>query len=314
MKKLMSGLLLCSLMSTMPGATVIAGEITKEVRVKKIEKENLDLIFKEFKKTVQIDGIGFEIALSDLVDKVIENKYAISDVQLYLAQNSSKEEFNKFNELLDLTLEDTGALSELSQEELSFLLSNTFSKTSTTGSNFMSCAAGMGIGVPLIAVGLILGITALVNATASKEIVTKEYIQKRKDLAKEYLNTIADLEFEITTYESDKIYYRDEIVELQRRIDSGNYSSNEIEEMNQLIRDYEFLITDADALIGEVNVDINYFVSKHDSDVTLLDDEEISSLLRVDEKRSNAGKQALVAGIAGGVGAFFAGFSASDCN
>jgi hypothetical protein len=90
----------------------------------------------------------------------------------------------------------------------------------------MSCKIGVGVGVPLIAVGVIMGIVSIANATASKEAVTQEIISRKRNTNDDYLNTLADLEFERSTYESDIIYYQDEIDELQRRIDSGPLLSN----------------------------------------------------------------------------------------
>ena len=144
--------------------------------------------------------------------------------------------------------------------------------------------------------------------------MTQDFIDRRRRLTNDYLNTQADLELEITTYESDIIYYQDEIDELQRRIDSGEYDSEEIEQMYLLIRDYEFFISDSHALIGEVNVDIAYFENQFNSDISELDLEEVSALNEVDEKKANSSKQALTAGIIGGVGAVFATVGLSDCN
>ena len=178
----------------------------------------------------------------------------------------------------------------------------------------MSCGVGLGVGIPLLAVGVIIGIIALVNATASKEIVTQKYIAKRTEATNSYLNTKADLELEISRYQSDAIFYQDEIEELQRKIDAGNLTAEQIEQMKLDIREYEFRISDANALIGEVQVDLNYFNSKFDSDMGTLNSEEVSQRSRVDEKHRASGKQAIVAGVAAALGGAFVLSSVNDCN
>lgn len=278
------------------------------------KKQNVEAIFSEFKKNVFIGGKDMKIATEVLVDKLIDSKVTSGELQLYVAKNSSQEAYNSFNEMLDTTLEDVDSLEDLGKDDLSFVLQNAFEKTHSTGSNFMSCSAGKTIGLPLIAVGVVLGIIAMVNASASKELVTQEYIEQKRRKQQDYLNTVADLELEITTYESDIIYYEDEITELQRRIDSGNYSQAEVEQMRLLQRDNEFFISDARALIGEVNVDLVYFENQYSADLANLEVEEASELNRVDERRAAASKQGIAAGIVGGIGAVFAVAGLSDCN
>lgn len=277
-------------------------------------KATVETAFTEFKKSVFVNGNDMNVATELLVSKLIDSKVTSGDLQLYVAKNSSQEAYNNFNEMLDTTLEDVNTLQELGKDEMAFVLQNAFEQTHSTGSNFMSCSAGKTLGIPLLAVGVVLGIISIVNASASKELVNQEFLDIKRRKTNDYLNTIADLELEITTYESDIIYYQDEITELQRRIDSGNYSSEEIEQMHLLIRDQEFFISDSRALIGEVNVDLTYFENQYASDLEDLEVEEVSELNRVDERRENASKQGLIAGIAGGIGAVFLISGLSDCN
>lgn len=312
MKKLVTHTLLSAFLLTSAITPLHAAQkIQLETVSKKTTVENA---FKEFKKSVYVDGNDFEIATQLLVDKLIESKATSGELQLYVAKHSTKESYQKFNELMDLALEDVDNLQDLSQEDMSFILKNAMEKTTSTGSNFISCAAGKSIGLPLLAVGVVLGIIALANSTASKELVTQEYLEKKRQKTDDYQNTIADLELEVTTYESDIIYYQDEIDELNRRINSGNYSDTEIEEMYKLIRDYQFFISDSHALIGEVNVDIAYFENEYTSDITTMDLQEASELERVDELKKNSSKQAIAAGIIGGVGAVFGAIGMADCN
>ncbi len=310
MKKLISTSMLGVLLFTTTITPTYAMTTTPVVS----KKQNVEAIFSEFKKNVFIGGKDMKIATEVLVDKLIDSKVTSGELQLYVAKNSSQEAYNSFNEMLDTTLEDVDSLEDLGKDDLSFVLQNAFEKTHSTGSNFMSCSAGKTIGLPLIAVGVVLGIIAMVNASASKELVTQEYIEQKRRKQQDYLNTVADLELEITTYESDIIYYEDEITELQRRIDSGNYSQAEVEQMRLLQRDNEFFISDARALIGEVNVDLVYFENQYSADLANLEVEEASELNRVDERRAAASKQGIAAGIVGGIGAVFAVAGLSDCN
>ena len=312
MKKLISSTVLGMLLFTTSTTPLYAA--TANVKNVSVKKVSVDSAFNEFKKSVFINGNDMKIATETLVDQLIDSKVTSGELQLYVAKNSSQEAYNNFNEMLDTTLEDVGSLQDLGKDDLGFVLQNAFERTHSTGSNFMSCSAGRTIGLPLLAVGVVLGIISLVNSTASKEVVTQEYIDLRRKKNNDYLNTVADLELEITTYESDIIYYQDEIDELNRRIDSGNYSSEEVEQMYLLIRDNEFFISDAHALIGEVNVDLSYFENEYTTDLAELELEEVSELNRVDEKKAGASKQGIAAGIVGGLGAVFAVAGLSDCN
>lgn len=307
MKKLVSSTLLSAFLMT----TTISPAYSAEKLSKKL---SVDDVFNEFKTSVFIKGEKMDEATQKLVSKIIDSKMTSGELQLWVEKNTSKESYNKFNQVLDTTLEDVDSLSDLGQEDISFILKNAFEKTSATGSNFMSCSAGKTLGLPLLAVGIVLGIIALANASASKEVVTQEYIDKRRDKNNQYLNTVADLELEISTYESDVIYYNDEIVELQRRIDSGEYSDEEVEHFFALIRDNQFFISDANALIGEVQVDLAFFENQYATDVASLEIEEVSALNRVDEKKANASKWGVTAGIVGGVGAVFTVAGLADCN
>ncbi len=293
-------------------SNAIAQEVKPISSIQKVD--SLQQLVSKFKHEVYVEGKNMNASLQKLSKTILDQQYTISDLQLFVQMNATEQEVSKFNRTLDIALVDVKDMKQLSTEELSFILKNAMVSTTEVGANFMSCGTGMGIGVPLIAVGLIIGIVALVNATASKEIVTQKYIDKRNEMNKEFLNTKADLELEITTYESDKVFYQDEINELQRRIDSGLYGAVEIENMKKTIREYEFKISDANALIGEVNVDIRYYTDKYTADSASLSKEELSAVARVDEKRANSGKQAIAAGVAAALGAGFVLAGVNDCN
>ncbi len=311
MKRLLTSALMCSILVASPYNASFAKEISSSAQIK---KQSASDIFAEFKRNIFVRGMNVDLASSQLVEQFMANGLGIMDLQMYVAKNSSKKDYANFKKMLDLTLEDMDSMKDLGKEELSFILQSSLQKTSSTGSHFISCSAGLGVGIPLIAVGLIVGLSAMVNSTASKEVVTRDYINRRQELSDEYLNTAADLELEIATYEADIIYYEDEMDELQRRIDSGLYSTADIEEMNKLMRDYRFNITDSYALIEEVKVDQRYFDSKYTTDADLLDKDEINALSEVDSKHKKAGVQAITAGIIGGVGAIFTAIGSMDCN
>jgi hypothetical protein len=308
MKKLLSLAMLCTFLAANPMNVAFAQEVAQTT------KKPIELIFNEFKTALFINGVELEKATEVLVDKLVDQKITTGELQFYVAKHSSQNDYKKFNEMLSLSLEDIDTLDELGEDDLSFILQNTLETTNSTGSNFMSCSMGTGVGIPLIAVGLILGISALTNSSASKAVVTKDYLAKKQTLATDYLNTIADLELEVTTYQSDIIYYQDEINELNRRIDTGLYSVSEIEDMHQLIRDYTYFVTDAQALIGEVGIDLTYFHNQFSVDSDIMSQDEVAALSEVDDRHAKAGKQAIAAGVIGGVGTVFAALGAGDCN
>lgn len=307
MKKFISSTLLSAVLLT----TTVSPAYSAE---KLATKMTVDQVFNEFKTSVFIKGEKMDDATNKLVSKIIDSKMTSGELQLWVAKNTSAESYKKFNEVLDTTLEDVDSLSDLGQEDMSFILKNAFEKTSATGSNFMSCAAGKTVGLPLLAVGVVLGIIALANASASKEVVTQEYIDKRRKQNTDYLNTVADLETEVTTYESDIIYYQGEVEEYTRRINSGEYSPEEVEQFYLIIRDNEFFISDSHALIGEVQVDLTFFENQYASDVQSIEVEEVSALNRVDERKASASKFGVAGGIIGGLGAVFTVAGLADCN
>jgi hypothetical protein len=307
MKRTVASILLFSMLAINPYHQVFAKSLVQN-------ETKLESIFNEFKKKVYVEGEKSEKATEVLVEKILNEKITTGDLQLYIATNSNQEEFNRFNQMLETSLAGVENLSDLPASELSFILKQSLAQTTSTGANFMSCSAGLGVGVPLIAIGVILGLTALANATASKEVVTQQYLEDKQALTTDYYNLIADLAFETATYEADIIYYQDEIDELNRRINSGMYSQNEVENMHKLIRDYTFKITDATALIAEVKVDVDYFHQKYALDIKTMETKEVSALNEVSDKHRRSGKQAMVAGIMGGVGTIFTAIGSRDCN
>jgi len=307
MKRTIALAVLFAFLSANPLHTAFA----KSISTKETKLEN---IFSEFKQKVYVEGEKSEVATEVLAEKILTEKITTGDLQLYIAKNSNQEDFNRFNQMLETSLDGIDNLSDLPASELSFILKQSLAQTSSTGANFMSCSAGLGVGIPLLAIGVILGLTALANATASKEVVTQQYLKEKQELSTDYYNVIADLAFENATYEADIIYYEDEIDELNRRINSGLYSQSEVENMHKLIRDYTFKITDAHALISEVQVDVDYFHQKYALDIQTMQAQEVSALNEVTEKNRRAGKQAMVAGIMGGVGTIFTAIGSRDCN
>ena len=268
----------------------------------------------QFKHAVFVEKKNASASIEKLAQTLIEKNYTISDLQLFVQLNATKKESEKFNEVLNIAIEDAQDMKDLSAKDLTFLLQNAMASTNTTGAHFMSCGIGLGIGIPILAVGVIVGIIALVNSSLSKEVITQQHITKRSEATTSYLNTKADLELELTTYNSDIIFYQDEIAELNRKISTGLYTTTEIEQMKIDIRDYQFFISDKVALIGEVNVDIDYFNSKYESDITKLNQDEVSGRLRVDEKIKNSRTQAIVAGISTALGTSFLLGGIKDCN
>jgi uncharacterized protein YoaH (UPF0181 family) len=295
-------------------STSISNAFAKEQSIDVKPKSSIKVLMNEYKTDVLLNGESSNKAIKRLIDGIVSKGLSSGDLFQYVAQNSSQKQFDHFNSLLSLTLDGTEDLSSLSEKDLAFLLENSMHTMEVTGANFMSCSAGLSVGIPILVTGLILGLTALANSIASKEVVTKEYLEKKQALANDYNNTIADLNLEVATYEADIIYYNDEITELNRRIDSGLYSDQQVETMRQLLRDYTFKISDSNALIQEVLVDINYFTTQYPIDVDTLEATEASAYIEFDEKKMNAKKQAITAGIIGGVGTFFTAVGAQDCN
>lgn len=314
MKRILSLTLATSMLIHTTGAFA-ANALIEAKPATTIERvDGLQNLVNQFKHDVYASGQSVDAAIKKLSSKILEEQYSITDLQLFVQMNAEPAQVQKFNQTMNVALSDVQSIEALTSEELAFVLKNAMVSTNQTGANFMSCTVGLGIGVPLIAVGVIVGIIALVNATASKELVTKDYVERRNSAATKYLNTKADLELEITTYESDIIFYQDEIAELQRQISSGNYGAIEIEKMKQTIREYEFLISDARALIGEVKVDLDYYAAKFETDSETFNKEELAALGRVDERKANSGKQAIVAGVAAALGSVFVFGSIGDCN
>ncbi len=268
----------------------------------------------KFKSDVFAKGADFQVSLQKLSQELLESEVSVADLQLYVYENATEQEKRKFDEVVSLTLDDVDSLSELHPKELSSIVSEAVSAGTETGSNFMSCSTGLGIGIPLIAAGLVVGTIALIHATANKEVVAQKFLNDRKKMNEDYLNVKADLEYEISVYESDIVYYQDEIAELQRMIRTGQYHPADVEFFYQEIREYEFLISDARALIGEVNVDLDFFNSKFDADLDILNSSEENKKALVDKRKQNAGKLAIASGVSAGLGSLFVFAGSYDCN
>lgn len=283
--------------------------------IEKVAK--LKQLMSSLKQEIYVSKQSSAASLQKFTKALIDGDFTVTQLQLLVQSNATKKEYELFQKLLFLAYtnaEKDKKLGSMAPQDLNVLVTSALKSTSSQGANFLGCSTGLGVGIPLVIVGVTIGVISLINATASKAVVTERYIQRRADVTTEYLNTIADLDLENKTFESDIIYYQDEIRELQRQINSGLYSTNDEELMRQDIRELEFQISDAVALQKEVKVDVDYYNSKYDADVKQLDQEELNGLARVDERKRNAGKQAIAAGIVTGLGAGFVAAGAKDCN
>lgn len=283
--------------------------------IEKVAK--LKQLMSSLKEEIYVSKQSSAASLQKFTKVLIDGDFTVTQLQLLVQSNATKKEYELFQKLLFLAYtnaEKDKKLGSMAPQDLNVLVTSALKSTSSQGANFLGCSTGLGVGIPLVVIGVTLGVISIINATASKTIVTDKYIQKRSDVTTQYLNQIADLELENKTFESDIIYYQDEIRELQRQINTGLYSIDDEELMRQDIRELEFQISDAVALQKEVDVDINYYNKQYDADFNKLDQEELNGLNRVDERKRNAGKQAIGAGIIASLGAGFVAAGAKDCN
>ncbi len=276
--------------------------------------KSVEQIVKDYKKAILINNEDLSLSSEKLTKDIIENKITLTELNAYVRDNASLEEYLKFNEIMNYTFDELSMSDEIEPEIISEVLGNALLRTETSGSNFISCTTGRAIGIPLIIISAALSITSIALSTISKGKIQEKFQGYKVQDTEGHLNNIADLEFEEVTYEADIIYYHDEIDELNRRIDSGLYTDIEVEEYQSLIIEYNKKILDSKNLIEEVKSDIEYYNDQFiQAEQERIADEK-DALIKAD-KKIKAGKimsvPAIVTGLAGSV---VLAIGNQDCN
>ncbi len=280
-----------------------------EVKYKSVEE-----IVKNYKKAIFLDQKELNESSSELTESLIKNKITLTELSAYVRDNASLAQYLKFNEIIELTVDELSVSSSLEPEFISEVLENALMSTEATGSNFISCTTGRAIGIPLIISSVVLSITSMALSTISKGKIRENFHGAKARDTEKHLNNIADLEFEKVTYESDIIYYNDEIDELERRISSGVYTVEEVEGFQTLIQGYNEKILDANQLINGVNDDISYYHNAFSKAERERIQDEKNMLIAAD-KKIKAGKiLAIPAAITGVAGSVILSIGNQDCN
>lgn len=300
MKKLMSNVLLVSTMlstnpmmsnvyaQATPDSTVVAARITGE--------NSFSVLFENYKKSVIKDGKNVEIASTQFIRDVRNSGLTLDDIKGYALKNMSLENYTAFNKTLDSGIMSLNG-NQISEKRLARVIENLVKAEKREEANWISCGAGLGVGIPLLVAGIVTGIVALSLSEVQTNEVQKKYIDLRKSALDKYTGEELKRQDRIVALESDIDFYNNELDELQRRIDSGIYGAIEVEQMRQDMAVINTNISDANASIAQLVNDQPQLYTSYEQDIANLNELEANELSGVEVTNERKQRQKKVLGL-----------------
>lgn len=197
--------------------------VTPAVRADMSKDEFIGRSIVSMKENVMILGMSEDEAAQRFVDEMLANTTP-ADLTHYVYTHGSRDEREVFAQGLEAGFNNPKALVKV--------LAKMSTDRQATGANFkMSCGAGLGIGIPLMVAGIIVGIVGAAGSKSDQNEIKRRYIEAQDKATKDYLAAKASLEIALATNSQKIAVNQARIDELQRKIDdtTGLYTINDKE-------------------------------------------------------------------------------------
>lgn len=278
-------------------------------------------------------GLAPAQAIRNLTQRLLAEGATISDIDAFVFENSSFNEYTAFTSTLESSFKGISA-QNLTEKEMNAVLSSAIAATRLEGLAWNGCAM-MGAGIALAWAAVIMGVVALAK-TKSVDGIQQEYEKQKAARTEKYVsdglyyqNLTTNLQFQISGYQSKKSQAQQSVALYQDQ--AANYAAQgnaaaaaqATQMANQEIQNIAFY----DSQIASLSADL----SKYTSDPTLITKKltELASVYNSEMDALNIEEQAkkdktlkdrhlakILAGVAGGVAlpaALMLGFGVRDC-
>jgi hypothetical protein len=163
-------------------------------------------MFGDYYKSVYLEGKGQEYALTSLLGNLVNAKVTPQEIREYLKTNLTNMQLKNFNRQYGDLEQELLDSKELNTQEIAYLIQNALAGSQTTGAHFLGCKAGLSIGIPLVASGIILAVIGVYNRTMTQKragkIYTKRYNRIQSKYAKKMQNVMDQYEEDSDIYAS----------------------------------------------------------------------------------------------------------------
>jgi hypothetical protein len=252
MKKLISHALLTTLLvSTTPAMSQVKHSEVYSVKASVSSNSTFDVLFSNYKKAIMVDGLNSSVASEDFLKGIQAAQLNAKDIKKYALTNMSTENYLEFSKALEGGIMSLNGKA-ISEKKLVRLVTKLVAQEQREGANWISCGAGLGIGIPLLVAGIVTGIVALSMKEVKTSEIERKYIDLRKQALDNYTADEINRQDSIIDHESDIAAYGSAVEELERRITSGVYGALEIEQMQQEIASLGVNTSDSQASIAQL--------------------------------------------------------------
>lgn len=299
MKRMISTTLLLAVMSN----SVLAyapNNLNETISPK--EERSLDsvdkfgVLFTNFKRSVLVNGSNIEPAIERLVSDANVGELTIDDVKGYAINNMSIENYKEFSKTLDRGIMSLNGES-VSPKKMARVIENLIESESRKSAQWVSCDAGLAIGIPLMVAGIVTGIVALSLKKVMISDVEKKYIDDRKARLDKYTRDEQNRQDTILTFEGDIEQYNILIQELNDKINSGLYGSLEVQNMQMQINTYQMDIVSVNTSIAQLQNDQPQLYQSFQNDLQYLNELEVNELARSNEQNRRTQETQKILGV-----------------
>ncbi len=240
--------------------------------------EKVKLAVASAKEATIVLGLSNEQAYAQLRDNLASAHVNSTDVISYMAQYASSDEQAVFNEAFESKSADPS--------QMATILGQIADKASKRGAHFkLSCGAGLGIGIPLALAGIITGICYLsATVTDAKIQVNQTYADSRNNATSSYLGTKGKLN--TTIAQANQVIAVDQAnaVELQRKINSGFYGTDDVQKFYAQIATINADIVAQQNIAGGINAQLVSLQEQYNAQMQALSDRESIDLVDAEQK------------------------------
>ncbi|MBL7715064.1 MAG: hypothetical protein JNL01_06310 [Bdellovibrionales bacterium] len=252
-------------------------------------------IVNQAKASILVDGKTNEEAYQLMGRLMSDAQVTSADLISFVSQYASEDERHLFTRAIELG----SKAQENGSPYHSFVLSQISSSGSRRGSDFkISCAVGLGVGIPLALAGAVLTLISLRNQIR-KNHVQEDYADKVGQTTQAFLNHQGALDVQKSNYNALLGTAQIQATELQRKIDSGVYNSAQVASFQSQLQELQSSIQSYKEKIGSLSVDLSLSQIEYDlamSKIAQSESAELRSLGRHQGLYLGAGLTGILAG------------------